>query len=72
MARDLRDVASDGSALELPPDAALSENELAASLWVSRTPVRESVSGTLCVPEGFRLFGRGVAVCRHSGVRTSG
>ncbi len=31
-----------------------------------------SVSGTLCVPEGFRLFGRGVAVCRRGGVRTSG
>ena len=31
-----------------------------------------SVSETLCVPEGFRLFGRGVAVCRHGGVRTSG
>jgi alkanesulfonate monooxygenase SsuD/methylene tetrahydromethanopterin reductase-like flavin-dependent oxidoreductase (luciferase family) len=31
-----------------------------------------SVSGTLCVPEWFRLFGRGVAVCRRGGVRTSG
>ncbi|MFH8570391.1 GntR family transcriptional regulator [Streptomyces sp. NPDC017993] len=30
-------------ALELPPGAALSENELAASLGVSRTPVRESL-----------------------------
>jgi DNA-binding GntR family transcriptional regulator len=29
--------------LELPPGAALSENELAASLGVSRTPVRESL-----------------------------
>jgi GntR family transcriptional regulator, rspAB operon transcriptional repressor len=29
-------------ALELPPGAALSENELAAALGVSRTPVRES------------------------------
>jgi DNA invertase Pin-like site-specific DNA recombinase len=31
-----------------------------------------SVSGTLCVPEWFRLFGRGVAVCGRGGVRTSG
>ncbi|GAB2960382.1 hypothetical protein GCM10023080_020540 [Streptomyces pseudoechinosporeus] len=31
-----------------------------------------SVSGTLWVPVDFRLFGRGVAVCRHGGVRTSG
>ena len=31
-----------------------------------------SVSETLCVPEGFRLFGRGVAVCWCRGVRTSG
>jgi DNA-binding GntR family transcriptional regulator len=30
-------------ALELPPGAALSENELAAALGVSRTPVRESL-----------------------------
>jgi hypothetical protein len=30
--------------LELPPGAALSENELAAALGVSRTPVRESRS----------------------------
>src|SRR5688500_7228586 len=29
--------------LELPPGASLSENELAASLGVSRTPVRESL-----------------------------
>ena len=29
--------------LELPPGAALSENELAAALGVSRTPVRESL-----------------------------
>ena len=29
--------------LELPPGAALSENELAAVLGVSRTPVRESL-----------------------------
>lgn len=29
--------------MELPPGAALSENELAASLGVSRTPVRESL-----------------------------
>jgi hypothetical protein len=31
-----------------------------------------SVSETLCVPEGFRFFGRGVVVCRHLGVRTLG
>ncbi|MEV6592810.1 hypothetical protein AB0N36_33415 [Streptomyces acidicola] len=40
-----------------------------------RGPARRarSFSGTLCVPVGFRLFGRGVAVCgRHRGVRTSG
>jgi len=30
-------------ALELPPGAALSENELAAELGVSRTPIRESL-----------------------------
>lgn len=36
--------------LELPPGAALSENELAASLGVSRTPVRESL--ILLVEEG--------------------
>src|SRR5918997_1736271 len=29
--------------LELPPGASLSENELAAALGVSRTPVRESL-----------------------------
>ncbi|MGW0823393.1 substrate-binding domain-containing protein [Streptomyces sp. NPDC002845] len=39
----------------------------------SRPSVQVSVSGTLCVPEGFRLFGRGVAVCGcRRGVRTSG
>ncbi|GAB2959625.1 hypothetical protein GCM10023080_019440 [Streptomyces pseudoechinosporeus] len=32
-----------------------------------------SVSGTLWVPGGFRLFGRGVAVCGcHQVVQTSG
>ncbi|GAB2795009.1 GntR family transcriptional regulator [Amycolatopsis magusensis] len=36
--------------LELPPGAALSENELAASLGVSRTPIRESL--ILLVEEG--------------------
>jgi len=36
--------------LELPPGAALSENELAAALGVSRTPVRESL--ILLVEEG--------------------
>jgi DNA-binding GntR family transcriptional regulator len=29
--------------LELPPGAALSENELAAELGVSRTPIREGL-----------------------------
>ncbi len=37
--------------LELPPGSALSENELAASLGVSRTPVRESL--LLLSEEGF-------------------
>jgi GntR family transcriptional regulator, rspAB operon transcriptional repressor len=36
--------------LELPPGSALSENELAAALGVSRTPVRESI--VLLVEEG--------------------
>lgn len=37
--------------LETPPGAALSENELAAALGVSRTPVRESLTVSLSGPE---------------------